>query len=126
MRFKLLDKIAPQNRILYQAEDIANLAINKQDEFRSKTDQELKNYTDFFIEHLAQNKPMDDILVDALCVVRETFYRVHGLFAYKCQLIGAIVVHFGDFAEMMTGEGKTLTLVLAAYINSLYKKGVHI
>lgn len=126
MRFKLLDKIAPQNRILYAAEEIAIEVIKREEEFRVKTDQDLRNYTDYFIDYLAQNKSMDDILVEVLCVIREAFYRTHKMLAFRCQLIGAIVVHLGDFAEMMTGEGKTLTLVLAAYINSLYKKGVHI
>ncbi len=125
MRFRFLDKVLPQNRILYKAEETANLVIAKQEEYSKKTDEELRSLSDSFITHLAEGKIMEDIIVDALCVIRETMYRAHGMMAYKCQLIGALVVNYGDFAEMMTGEGKTLTLVLAAYLGAIYKKGVH-
>ena len=74
---------------------------------------------------IRDSNPLDDKLVEALCIIREVIYRVHNKRAFKVQIIGAIIVYFGDFAEMMTGEGKTLTLVLVAYLNALYKKGVH-
>ncbi|SYV93769.1 preprotein translocase subunit SecA, partial [Mycoplasmoides gallisepticum] len=93
---------------------------------RALSDEQLFNKTEYFINELKNNKTTDDILVEAFAVIREVVYRETGNFAYLVQLIGAYVVHQGDFSEMMTGEGKTLTLVLAAYLNMLEKKGVHI
>lgn len=126
MRFKWLEKILPQNRILYKVEEIADKVIARQNIFLEMSDEQLKQRTSEFIEHLSNGNLMDDILIDALGVIREACFRVHHMLAYKCQLIGALVVNQGDFAEMMTGEGKSLTLVLASYVAALYKKGVHI
>lgn len=121
----LISKISPQNRILNHARLIAEEVLKKEDEYTHFSDQELINKSDDIIEYLANNNPLDDRLVESLCIIREVIYRVHNKRAFKVQLIGAIIVYFGDFAEMMTGEGKTLTLVLVAYLNALYKKGVH-
>lgn len=126
MRFKVLNKIAPQNRILYKAEAIADKVLEFEEEIASKTDEQLKLRTQEIIEALTNDELIDHYLAEALAIGREMMYRVHGLKAYRVQLIGSIVVHFGDFAEMMTGEGKTLTLVLAAFVNALFKKGVHV
>ena len=121
----LISKISPQNRILNRARLIAEEVLKKEEEYEHFSDQELINKSDDIIEYLANNNPLDDKLVEALCIIREVIYRVHNKRAFKVQIIGAIIVYFGDFAEMMTGEGKTLTLVLVAYLNALYKKGVH-
>ncbi|WP_318032050.1 preprotein translocase subunit SecA [Ureaplasma sp. ES3154-GEN] len=118
-------QISPKNRILNQANIIANDVLKLEQVFAAKSDQDLKNLSDEIIAYLQENNPLDDRLVEALALIREVIYRVHGKYAYKVQLIGAIIVYFGDFAEMMTGEGKTLTLVLVGYLNALYKKGVH-
>ena len=127
MRFNFAEKINPSYRILKKAESIADYVLTREEEFKKYSIEELKQKTQEFIEGLSQNKySLDSILVDALCVIREAFYKTYNMLAYKVQLIGAIVVYFGDFAEMMTGEGKTLTLVLASYVAALSKKGVHI
>lgn len=127
MRFNFLDKVTPANRILDKASKIADKVIEKEDQYAQLTLAELKQETNSFVERLASNEiTLDDILIEALCVIREAFWKVYGMRAYRVQLIGAIIVYFGDFAEMMTGEGKTLTLVLASYVGALVKKGVHI
>ncbi|GAA5414886.1 preprotein translocase subunit SecA [Ureaplasma ceti] len=127
MRFNFLDKVTPAKRILDKASRIADKVIAQEEEYKKYSLEELRNITADFIERLARNEvTLDDILIDALSVIREAFDKVNGMRAYKVQLIGAIIVYFGDFAEMMTGEGKTLTLVLASYVGSLVKKGVHI
>nr|WP_318031932.1 preprotein translocase subunit SecA [Ureaplasma miroungigenitalium] len=121
----LFNQISPKNRILHQANLIATDVLKLEKEFASKTDEELKNMSADLVDFLSENNPLDDRLVEALALIREVVFRVHNKYAYKVQLIGAIIVYFGDFAEMMTGEGKTLTLVLVGYLNALYKKGVH-
>ena len=90
------------------------------------TNEELSNQTNIFLDQLKAGKTLEDILPNAFAVAREAIYRVHGLFAFHVQIIGAIIANNGDFAEMYTGEGKTLTVVIVAYLNALSKKGVHI
>ncbi|WP_027123722.1 preprotein translocase subunit SecA [Mycoplasmoides pirum] len=123
---KFFRLISPKNRILRRGEKIAYEVDELKNEYRSLTDAELKQKTSFFIKELESGKTLDDILVPALATIREAVYRENNQFAYLVQLIGAYIVYQGDFAEMMTGEGKTLTLFLAAYVNALEKKGVHI
>lgn len=127
MRFTFTDRVNPASRILKKADSIAEKVLFRENEFRNLSIDELKVRTQTFIDDVVNNKTtLDDILVEALCVIREAFYKTYNMLAYKVQLIGAIVVYLGDFAEMMTGEGKTLTLVLASYVAALTKKGVHI
>lgn len=127
MRFTFTDRVNPASRILKKADSIAEKVLFHENEFRNLSMDELKVRTQRFIDDVVNNKTtLDDILVEALCVIREAFYKTYNMLAYKVQLIGAIVVYLGDFAEMMTGEGKTLTLVLASYVAALTKKGVHI
>ncbi len=127
MRFTFTDRVNPASRILKKADSIAEKVLFRENEFRNLSMDELKARTQRFIDDVVNNKTtLDDILVEALCVIREAFYKTYNMLAYKVQLIGAIVVYLGDFAEMMTGEGKTLTLVLASYVAALTKKGVHI
>jgi len=90
------------------------------------SDEELKAKTKEFREQLANGETLDDILVDAFAVVRETARRVLGMEHYRVQLIGGIVLHQGRIAEMKTGEGKTLVSTLPAYLNALTGRGVHI
>lgn len=121
--FKL---IAPKNRILKRAQKAAHAINALKDEYRALTDEQLFAKSDEFIGELSNNKTLDDILVPAFAAIREAIYRETNQFAYLVQLMGAFIVHQGDFAEMVTGEGKTLTLMLVAYLNALDKKGVHI
>lgn len=126
MGLDFLSKISPKNRLLKKAEDIADAVISLEQTYREMTDIQLRNKTSEFEQELANGAALDDILIPGLATIREVAYRTYGMLAYKVQLIGAIIVHFGDFAEMMTGEGKTLTLVLASYVTALLRKGVHV
>ncbi len=96
------------------------------DDMKALSDEELKNKTNEFKERFNNGETLDDLLVEAFAVVREASVRVTGLYPYFVQLIGAIVMHRGNIAEMKTGEGKTLTAVMPAYLNALNGKGVHI
>ncbi len=90
------------------------------------SDEELKHKTVEFKEALANGQTLDDILIEAYAVAREAAYRVTGMKAFHVQLIGGCAIHGGNIAEMKTGEGKTLTAVMPAYLNALSGKGVHI
>ena len=96
------------------------------DEYRALTDEELRAKTPEFKARLANGETLDDILPEAFAAVRETAGRVLGLYPYRVQLIGGIVLHQGRIAEMKTGEGKTLVATLPAYLNALTGNGVHI
>ena len=93
---------------------------------QSKTDDELRAATVELKEELAQGKTLDDILARSFALVREAARRTIGQRHYDVQLIGGMVLHQGQIAEMRTGEGKTLTATLAVYLNALSGKGVHI
>lgn len=102
-------------------------AIMELDEETSKlTDTELKAKTEEFKERLKKGETLDDILVEAFAVAREASYRVIGEKPFYVQLLGGQAIHYGNIAEMKTGEGKTLTSVLPAYLNALTGNGVHI
>ena len=96
------------------------------DEYRALTDEELRAKTPEFKARLANGETLDDILPEAFAAVREAAGRVLGLYPYRVQLIGGIVLHQGRIAEMKTGEGKTLVATLPAYRNALTGNGVHI
>ncbi len=111
---------------LRKFEVIANKVVALDDEYSKLTDTELQNKTDEFKERLAKGETLEDILVEAFAVAREAAYRVIGEKPFFVQIIGALAIHYGNIAEMKTGEGKTLTAVLPAYLNALTGKGVHI
>ena len=96
------------------------------DEMKSLSDDELKAKTVEFKERLKNGETLDDLLVEAFAVVREASFRVLGEKPFYVQLLGAIAIHYGNIAEMKTGEGKTLTAVMPAYLNALTGEGVHI
>lgn len=101
--------------------------IEALDEKMSKlTDFELKAKTDEFRNRLKDGETLDDLIVEAFATVREAAYRVLGQKAFHVQIIGGLAIHYGNIAEMKTGEGKTLTSTLPAYLNALEGKGVHI
>ncbi|MBQ9037154.1 MAG: preprotein translocase subunit SecA [Erysipelotrichaceae bacterium] len=95
-------------------------------EMHDLDDDELAAKTPYFRELLAQGKTLDDIMPEAFAVVREAAKRVINEYPYRVQLMGGIVLHNGDIAEMKTGEGKTLTSILPVYLNALEGKGVHV
>lgn len=90
------------------------------------SDEELQHKTVEFKERLAKGETLDQLLPEAFAVAREASYRVLGMRPFDVQLIGAMVLNDGKIAEMRTGEGKTLTAVLAVYLNALTGKGVHV
>ncbi|AOX43472.1 preprotein translocase subunit SecA [Spiroplasma sp. NBRC 100390] len=105
---------------------IADKIIALDGTMQALSDEALKAKTAEFKERLAQGATLDDILIEAFAVAREAARRILGLHAYRVQLIGGIVLHEGDVAEMKTGEGKTLTALMPTYLNGLTGKGVHI
>ena len=117
---------AGEGRTVKRYAKIADDVIALEDEYAALTDEELKAKTDEFKEALENGKSMDDILLDAFATAREASWRVLGQKHYKVQIMGGAALHFGSVAEMKTGEGKTLTSVLPAYLNGLGGKGVHI
>jgi preprotein translocase subunit SecA len=123
---KRLNLFAPSRKLLSKAKQAANSADALKVQFRKKTNEELSAITNSLLEKIAQGHSLDAILPEAFATVRETVFRVHGIFAYKVQLVGAAILHYGDFAELYTGEGKTLVCVITSYLNALLKKGVHI
>ncbi|HKX21833.1 MAG TPA: preprotein translocase subunit SecA, partial [Rhizorhapis sp.] len=90
------------------------------------TDEELRQQTQIFRERLANGTTLDDILPEAFATVREAAKRTLGQRHYDVQMVGGIVLHRGEIAEMRTGEGKTLVATLATYLNALEGKGVHV
>ena len=105
---------------------LADQIESKKKEYEKLTDKELQGKTEEFKKQLEKGKTLDDILVDAYATAREAAKRVIGEYPFYVQLLGAITIHFGNIAEMKTGEGKTLTSVMPAYLNALTGNGVHI
>ncbi|MBQ2177893.1 MAG: preprotein translocase subunit SecA [Oscillospiraceae bacterium] len=96
------------------------------DEYAAMSDAQLQAKTPEFKQRLADGETLDDILPEAFATVREAARRVIGLYPYRVQLVGGVVLHQGRIAEMKTGEGKTLVATLPAYLNALTGDGVHI
>lgn len=110
-------------------EEIRQLALKVdalKDNVASLDDAQLKQKTEEFKERIRVGESLDDLLPEAFAVAREAAKRVIGEFPYLVQIMGGIVLHQGDIAEMKTGEGKTLTSVLPVYLNALGGQGVHI
>ncbi len=105
---------------------LADQIMELDEEMQKLTDTELKAKTEEFKEELKKGKNLDDILVEAFAVAREACFRVIGEKPFYVQILGACAIHYGNIAEMKTGEGKTLTSVLPAYLNALTEKGVHV
>ena len=100
------------------------MALDK--EYSKLTDTELQNKTEEFRNRLRDGETLDDILVEAFATAREAAFRVLGEKHFYVQILGGLAIHYGNIAEMKTGEGKTLTSVLPAYLNALSGEGVHI
>ena len=120
---KLLDH---EYKELRRFEKIADDIESLDEEFSKLSDEDLKHKTIEFRERLKNGETLEDILVEAFATAREACYRVIGEKPYHVQLLGGLALHYGNIAEMKTGEGKTLTSVLPAYLNALEEKGVHI
>ena len=100
--------------------------LSYRDTMMAYSDEELRGKTDEFKARLAKGETLDDILPEAYAVVREAARRVLNTEHYEVQLLGGIILHQGRIAEMKTGEGKTQTCLLPAYLNALEGKGVHV
>ena len=111
---------------LKRFKQIADEVISKEEEYKNLSDTKLQQKTEEFKKLLKEGKSLDDILVDAFATAREASFRVIGEKHFYVQILGALAIHYGNIAEMKTGEGKTLTSVLPAYLNALEGKGVHI
>ena len=111
---------------LKRFEGLANEIMMLEPSMEKLTDAELKAKTSEFRKELEEGKTLDDLVVPAFAVAREACFRAIGEKPYFVQLIGGLAIHFGNIAEMKTGEGKTLTTVLPAYVNALTGKGVHV
>ena len=105
---------------------LADQVMALDEEYTKLTDTELQNKTEEFRERLKKGETLDDILVEAFATAREAAYRVIGEKHFYVQILGGLAIHYGNIAEMKTGEGKTLTSVLPAYLNALSGEGVHI
>lgn len=113
-----------KNRQLSKVNKILHQINLKKEEMASLTDDELAGKTQEFKDRIAAGESLDDLLVEAFAVVREADKRILGMFPYDVQVMGGIVIHQGNVAEMNTGEGKTLTATMPVYLNTLSGKGV--
>ena len=107
-------------------EKMADRVFSYADEMAALSDEQLQAKTTEFKERYSKGESLDDLLYEAYAVVREGARRVLGLYPYKVQVMGGIVLHNGDVPEMRTGEGKTLTATMPVYLNALSGKGVHV
>ena len=113
-------------RELKRIQPMVDMVLDLEDKYKAMSDEELKSQTGILKERLADEETTDDILPDAFAVCREATRRVLGTPHFPVQITGGIVLHQGRIAEMKTGEGKTQTVILPAYLNALTGKGVHV
>ena len=123
----ILKKIYDNDRReLKKFEKLATKVESLGDEYEKLSDEQLQAKTPEFRKRLKNGETLDDILPEAFATAREGAKRVLGLYPFRVQIIGGIALHYGNIAEMMTGEGKTLTATLPVYLNALTGKGVHV
>ncbi|MCK4935216.1 MAG: preprotein translocase subunit SecA, partial [Elusimicrobiales bacterium] len=113
-------------RDLKKIQPLVDKINSLEEEIRELTDERLKNKTIEFRERLKEGETLDDILSEAFACVREASKRTLKMRHYDVQMLGGIILHHGKISEMKTGEGKTLVATLAAYLNAIEGKGVHI
>lgn len=118
--------IESDRRELRRINRLANRVDSYQDQMAKLTDDELKAKTPEFRQRIQDGEDLDHLLPEAFAVAREGAKRVLGLFPFHVQVMGGIVLHEGNIAEMKTGEGKTLTATMPVYLNALSGKGVHV
>lgn len=127
-RQKVLTKVFgdPQKKILKRLEKKVATVNALEDTYKKMSDAELKKQTKVLQDKLKGKATLDDILPEAFAVVREASRRVLGMRHFDVQLIGGMVLHEGNVAELKTGEGKTLMATLPSYLNALEGRGVHV
>ena len=113
-------------RELKRFEKIADQVESYADQMAALSDEELQDKTPEFRSRIEKGESLDDLLPEAFAVSREASKRVLGLYPFRVQILGGIALHRGNIAEMMTGEGKTLTATMPVYLNALSGKGVHV
>ena len=124
---KILKKLFDHEyKELEKFKKIADQVMEEEPVIEKLTDEELKGKTKEFQDRLKNGETLEDIKVEAFAVAREAAYRVIGEKPYYVQILGGLAIHYGNIAEMKTGEGKTLTATMPAYLNALDGKGVHI
>ncbi|XOU94815.1 MAG: preprotein translocase subunit SecA [Candidatus Kerfeldbacteria bacterium] len=116
----------PNLKVIKAYKPIVDKVNSLEEEIKKLSDSDLTNKTKFFKEELKKGKKLDDILPEAFAVVREAINRTLGQRAYDVQMMSAITLHQGKISEQKTGEGKTLSATIAAYLNSLTEDGVHV
>ena len=123
----ILKKIYDNDRReLKKFEKLATKVESLADEYEKLSDEQLQAKMPEFRKRLEKGETLDDLLPEAFATAREGAKRVLGLYPFRVQIIGGIALHYGNIAEMMTGEGKTLTATLPVYLNALTGKGVHV
>ena len=115
-----------EGRAVKRLKNIADRVIALEDDYAALSDAELAAKTDEFKQRLKDSETVNDLLLEAFATAREASWRVLGQKHFPVQVMGAASLHFGSVAEMKTGEGKTLTCVLPAYLNALEGKGAHV
>ncbi|MFF0543038.1 preprotein translocase subunit SecA [Nocardia thailandica] len=115
-----------EGRMVKRLSHLADEVIAYGDEIEQLTDDELRGRTEEFKQRYRDGESLDDLLLEAFAVAREASWRVLGQKHYKVQIMGGASLHLGNISEMKTGEGKTLTCVLPAYLNALSGDGVHV
>lgn len=115
-----------EGRILRRLKNYADAVNHLEDDFRSLSDDDLKHETVEFRERYGKGESLEDLLPEAFAAVREAATRTLGMRHFDVQLMGGAALHLGNIAEMKTGEGKTLVATLAAYLNAIPARGVHV
>ncbi len=116
----------PGKKELKDARKIADVVFSYENEMAQLSDFELSAKTEIFKQRYKDGETLEDLMAEAFAVVREASRRITKLFPYYVQVLGAVVIYHGNVAEMRTGEGKTLTAVMPAYLNAINGEGVHI
>ncbi|TDD81229.1 preprotein translocase subunit SecA [Actinomadura rubrisoli] len=124
----VIDKIlrAGEGKTLRKLKKLADQVSSIEDDFLEMSDADLRELTDKYRERIADGESLDELLPEAFATAREAAKRVLGQRHYDVQVMGGAALHLGNIAEMKTGEGKTLTCVLPAYLNALTGEGVHV
>src|SRR5215468_6571052 len=117
---------AGEGRLLRRLEAVANAVNSLEDHYADMSDAELRALTEEYKQRCADGESLDELMPEAFATVREASKRVLGKRHYDVQVMGGAALHWGNIAEMKTGEGKTLVSTLPAYLNALAGKGVHV
>ena len=114
------------DRVVKRLRKVVEVASQREASMQGLSDEQLQAKTQELKQRVADGASLDDVQSEAFAIVREAAVRVHAMRHYDVQMVGGLVLHQGKVAEMRTGEGKTLVATLAAYLNALSNKGVHV